>query len=87
LTVAPRRSLKPLGVSATPDVTSFDVKAEQRFVLLGCDGLWKVFDGQRAIDFVHERLPKMDARRAELAAQAREPRRPVQPTVIGTPCH
>lgn len=40
--------LKTRGVSCTPDVTSFELKPAaapggQRFVLLGCDGFWKVF--------------------------------------------
>ena len=110
-------------MSAVPDVTSFAVGAAQRFVLMGCDGVWKVhllstrvlshsrylstythcacavhahppsspaplachgpslrrrgarqvFDGQRAIEFVHERLPKLDARRAQLIAQLNDP--------------
>ena len=61
--------LKPLGLSASPDVTSFALSPEQRFVLLACDGLWKAFAGKEAVDFVLERLPRMDARRAELRAQ------------------
>ena len=60
---------KRLGVSATPDVTSFAIGAAQRFVLLACDGVWGVMDGQRAIEWVHARLPAMDARRTQLAAQ------------------
>ena len=37
-------------------------------MLLGCDGLWKVFAGSQAVDWVHGRLASMDARRAELRA-------------------
>ena len=36
-------------------------------------GARQVFDGQRAIEFVHERLPKLDARRAQLTAQLSDP--------------
>ena len=36
-------------------------------------GARQVFNGQRAIDFVHERLPKLDARRAQLTAQLSDP--------------
>ena len=36
-------------------------------------GARQVFDGQRAIEFVHERLPKLDARRAQLIAQLNDP--------------
>ena len=71
-------------------MTSFEVGTEQRFVLLGCDGLWKAFSGVQvldassssrllsltlpptsgvqAVEWLSERLPMMDARRAELAA-------------------
>lgn len=58
--------LKNHGLIALPDITSFAVGPEQRFVLLACDGLWKAFSGKEAIEFVHERLPRMDARRSEL---------------------
>jgi len=58
--------LKPM-LSSVPDVTSFSVGPEQRFVLLGCDGLWKAFSGQQAVQHLAERLPKMDQRRQELA--------------------
>ena len=33
----------------------------------------QVFDGQRAIEFVHARLTKLDARRAQLTAQLSDP--------------
>ena len=33
----------------------------------------QVFDGQRAIEFVHARLTKLDARRAQLTAQLGDP--------------
>ena len=58
--------LKRLGLSASPDVTSFSIGPEQRFALLACDGLWKAFTGQQAVEFMAERLPQMDQRRKEL---------------------
>ena len=51
-----------------PDVTSFALGPEQRFVLLGCDGLWKAFSGAQAVEWLSTRLPAMDARREELGA-------------------
>jgi integrin-linked kinase-associated serine/threonine phosphatase 2C len=61
--------LKSKGVSAVPDVTSFEIKpGEQRFVVLGCDGFWKAFSGTQAVERLHAKLPSMDARRTELAA-------------------
>lgn len=64
---------KRLGVSATPEVTSFAIGAAQNFVLLACDGVWRVMDGQRAVEWVHARLPAMDARRVRLASQLDDP--------------
>ena len=60
-------------VLAQPDVASFAIGHEQRFVLLACDGLWKVFSGVQAVTELHARLPVMDARRAELAARLDDP--------------
>ena len=38
-----------------------------------CGDAWQVFDGQQAVDFVQERLTKLDARRAQLSAQLSDP--------------
>ena len=59
--------LKTRGLIATPELVSFAVGAAQRFVLLGCDGLWKVFSGEEAVRWLDARLPQMDASRANLA--------------------
>ena len=51
-----------------PDVTSFDIIAGvNTFIILGCDGLWKVFSGTQAVEWLNARLPAMDARRTEVA--------------------
>lgn len=65
--------LKGSGVIATPDVLSFVLAPEQRFLLLACDGLWRVFAGSQAIEWLHERLETMDQRRRELAQQLGSP--------------
>lgn len=59
--------LKQFGLSAIPDVSSYTIGAEQQFVLLACDGLWRVLTGQQAVEYLAERLSKMDKRRQELA--------------------
>jgi serine/threonine protein phosphatase PrpC len=61
--------LKRLGLSASPDVTSFAIGAAQRFLLLGCDGVWRVFSGEQACSLTAARLATMDARRDELSRQ------------------
>ena len=47
---------KHLGVSPHPDVIRCPLGPEARFLLLACDGLWKVFSVQEAVEFVHEGL-------------------------------
>lgn len=59
--------LKAHGMSAVPDVTSFSIGPEQRFVVLGCDGLWNKLSGQQLVDMLEQRIPRMDSRRHELA--------------------
>jgi hypothetical protein len=56
------------GLVARPEVGSFEIKAAQRFVLLGSEGLWRGFNGQLAVDKTFVRLNQMDARRAEIDA-------------------
>ena len=59
--------------SSTPDVTSFDIDPTlQRFALLACDGLDRL-RGLQAVEWLNERLPKMDSRRTEIAKTLDEP--------------
>jgi hypothetical protein len=53
---------------ASADVLSFDVKAAQRFVVLGTAGMWKGASGDHAVGMLATRLNMMDARRAEIEA-------------------
>ncbi|EOD40360.1 hypothetical protein EMIHUDRAFT_222811 [Emiliania huxleyi CCMP1516] len=53
-----------------PDVSSFDISAAQRFVLLGSSGAWKggAAAGETAVQKLSAELARMDARRNEIAA-------------------
>uniref|UniRef100_A0A7S0RWZ6 protein-serine/threonine phosphatase n=1 Tax=Pyramimonas obovata TaxID=1411642 RepID=A0A7S0RWZ6_9CHLO len=50
------RAFKRVGMSAVPDLRTFERKPQDAFVLMGCDGFWGVFGPQDAIDFVHKYL-------------------------------
>ncbi|KAL5726604.1 protein-serine/threonine phosphatase [Ranunculus cassubicifolius] len=50
------RQFKKVGVSATPDVHSFDITEREHFIILGCDGLWGVFGPGDAVEFVQSQL-------------------------------
>ncbi|PON82280.1 Protein phosphatase [Trema orientale] len=50
------RQFKKVGVSATPDIHSFDLTERDRFIILGCDGLWGVFGPSDAVEFVQKLL-------------------------------
>lgn len=50
------RQFKKVGVTAVPDIQSFDVTEREHFIILGCDGLWGVFGPNDAVDFVHKLL-------------------------------
>ncbi|XP_027358785.1 probable protein phosphatase 2C 8 isoform X1 [Abrus precatorius] len=50
------RQLKKVGVTATPDIYSFDLTDRVHFIILGCDGLWGVFGPSDAVDFVRKLL-------------------------------
>ena len=66
-------SAKGEGISAVPDVTSFAVGLEQRFVLMASDGFWKAWTSSEAIEVLHARLCAMDRRREVLATALDEP--------------
>lgn len=50
------RQFKKAGLIAVPDVQAFKLTDRDQFMFCGCDGLWKVFDGQGAVDLVAKLL-------------------------------
>lgn len=50
------RQFKKVGVSAVPDISSFEITERERFLILGCDGLWGVFGPSDAVEFVDAQL-------------------------------
>lgn len=50
------RQFKKVGVSANPDVHSFELTKRENFMILGCDGLWGVFGPDDAVNFVARQL-------------------------------
>eukprot|EP00803_Ostreobium_quekettii_P000578 evm.model.scf_964EXC.3 EVM.evm.TU.scf_964EXC.3 scf_964EXC:13598-17520(+) len=50
------KQFKKAGLSAVPNVQAFELTSRDQFMVCGCDGFWKVFDGQGAVDMVAELL-------------------------------
>ncbi|XP_047339206.1 probable protein phosphatase 2C 8 [Impatiens glandulifera] len=50
------RQFKKVGVIATPDIHIFDITERDRFIILGCDGLWGVFGPGDAVEYVSKLL-------------------------------
>ena len=45
---------KRMGVCNTPDVKRCKITCNDKFVIVACDGLWKVYTNQQAVDFICE---------------------------------
>ncbi|VDM49340.1 unnamed protein product [Toxocara canis] len=43
---------KAHGVTCVPDVKKFSITPNDRFILIACDGLWKTFGNQEAVEYV-----------------------------------
>ncbi|XP_020529920.1 probable protein phosphatase 2C 8 isoform X3 [Amborella trichopoda] len=50
------RQFKKVGVTAVPDIHSFNITKREHFIILGCDGLWGVFGSGDAVEFVGKLL-------------------------------
>lgn len=65
--------LKPSGVCANPEITSFTLTASDSFLILASDGLWDVVTNEEAVQFVHDTVkhPDMCAKRLVTEALTR----------------
>ena len=43
-------------VSCTPEITTFDIREEDEFLVLGSDGLYDVFSDQEIVEYVRQNL-------------------------------
>ncbi|MFH4974021.1 hypothetical protein AB6A40_000730 [Gnathostoma spinigerum] len=51
---------KKHGVICAPDVKKFCITANDRFMIIACDGLWKTFSNQEAIDYTLSKLEEVE---------------------------
>jgi len=45
-------------ITSEPDIVSADLRPDDEFLILGCDGIWDCLSNQDAVDFVRARLVK-----------------------------
>ncbi|VDN58552.1 unnamed protein product [Dracunculus medinensis] len=50
---------KAYGVICTPDVKKFSITLDDRFIIMACDGLWKSFSSQEAVEFVIKKVEEL----------------------------
>ncbi|KAJ1704536.1 hypothetical protein LUZ63_004315 [Rhynchospora breviuscula] len=66
------RLFKKVGVISTPDIHSFELTERDQFVLLGCDGLWRVFGPSDAVEFVQKQLKETSSATTAVRCLVRE---------------
>ncbi|GAB6019959.1 hypothetical protein CHUAL_001488 [Chamberlinius hualienensis] len=56
---------KTLGVTCIPDVKRCQLTTNDRYIIMACDGLWKVFSSESSIEFIEQILkPSANATKA-----------------------
>lgn len=45
-----------VGVTATPEITSFSIQSEDRFIILATDGIWEFISSEEAVELVGRAL-------------------------------
>lgn len=51
-------SFNPPYITCTPEVTAFDIRSEDEFVVMASDGIWDELENQEVVDIVAEALEK-----------------------------
>ena len=49
-------------ITAMPEIKSCDITRDCDFMVLACDGIWDVMTSQQCVDFVYQRLDRMELR-------------------------
>jgi len=62
------KDLKMYGLSADPDISHFEITAEDKLVLLGSDGLWDVLNPRVACDIAFQALANNRSAAADIVA-------------------
>ncbi|VBB34290.1 unnamed protein product [Acanthocheilonema viteae] len=63
---------KAYGLICTPDVKKFSITKDDIFVLIACDGLWKTFSNQQAVDYVMMKIRQLTKPGVEQESETRE---------------
>jgi serine/threonine protein phosphatase PrpC len=51
-------AVKTVGVIPTPEITTFELVPEDKFIIMGSDGVWEFITSQEAVDIVQRHISK-----------------------------
>jgi serine/threonine protein phosphatase PrpC len=43
-------------VTGNPDIYTYELTAEDDFIIMGCDGIWETKSNQQMVDYLYEKL-------------------------------